>query len=1096
MLLINLEIVAFGRLKHCQLHFSPGLAILFGANEQGKSTILACIKALFYGFPNNPRNIRDNERRRYQPWDGSRMAANLVFEHQGVRYRLERTFAKTKSGDRSFLMDDVTGQVIMLASQKEVGESLLQITAEEFVNTVFIGQLASPIRDPDHSTLAKLANLTGSGDENLSYKRMDEQLREAQVRLKNEKGSGGLLNEWQRLLADWTEQRQEAVRLEQQQAERMRQLERLQEAVDQANRQLADAQLQISHRQVCKELEEWRVLQQQQQKLTATASELAKVAERLRPGELTADQAFVDACRQSVKAWQACRQELLEARRTVQREVANLAASEADGADLASLAAVDRNKLNQLLHDLDELHGLIIDHRETVRAEQAETLRQLEIRLADQKSATAEAVRQAMQEHERQTVLADSLTADQRRLKEQLADEDAALARFIDDATRQAELLTADLAASQAECNQRDTTVDRLQSELMGLDGTDPASRRPAALTGGADHPGGTDGRSSPVESGQSAGPGSARTDASDQASDQKAPTVRTGRGSTWLLVVGLISLAAGIGLGGFLHPAWAALAGAGLILVIAYFLVRSGRLSGRLPPAQAGSAEAAATATLERTARRQVLQARLEGARGLAEASRQALRNLEVRQQSAYAALKQEHSERLARVSSLNSAWSGLEQRLDRQQAVIRQAQAALLQAQTDLQTTLAAADKERLTQLPKTSDPRLDALVADYQERQRQLAELLAQTGSQDISDLQRRLGQQASQQEQLDRQHRHLALLDQDLAAKAQAEKAARTRLLDYFGLFAPESDPERIEERLDWLADQLHTARLLGERLHQQELGLAESLTGESWADYDRRMTELARSIGDESAESALAAAGQAPNGLARLDPAAAVEAARLLAEDLQAERNARQVELAGLASAIRHSRQAAYRVVDYDDMICDLQVRMRAGQQHYDGLTQARTLFQEAFAELQASFGPRLNEQAARILGELTGQRYTDVKVDRSFAIKVAAPEDQVFHEWDYLSGGTVDQVYLALRLAVAGIITQAGQRMPLLLDDIFVQYDDQRALAGLRWLQNLSVQEKWQALLFTSHQRLPEMAVQLDQIVPVIPLADQIISAD
>ena len=64
----------------------------------------------------------------------------------------------------------------------------------------------------------------------------------------------------------------------------------------------------------------------------------------------------------------------------------------------------------------------------------------------------------------------------------------------------------------------------------------------------------------------------------------------------------------------------------------------------------------------------------------------------------------------------------------------------------------------------------------------------------------------------------------------------------------------------------------------------------------------------------------------------------------------------------------------------------------------------------------------------------------------------------------------MDQAYLALRLAVAELLF-AGQ--PLLLDDIFVQYDDQRAQNGLAFLRRRVEEGKQgQTVLFTCHSRI------------------------
>jgi uncharacterized protein YhaN len=117
---------------------------------------------------------------------------------------------------------------------------------------------------------------------------------------------------------------------------------------------------------------------------------------------------------------------------------------------------------------------------------------------------------------------------------------------------------------------------------------------------------------------------------------------------------------------------------------------------------------------------------------------------------------------------------------------------------------------------------------------------------------------------------------------------------------------------------------------------------------------------------------------------------------------------------------------------------------------------------------------------------LTRSRYEALKIDRSFAIQVAVPEDQNFHDWRFFSGGTIDQVYLALRLAIAGIIQAGSEPLPLLLDDALVQYDDGRASAALDYLSRHSQETGGQVLLMTSQARIKAIAGQISPAISVL----------
>jgi uncharacterized protein YhaN len=73
-----------------------------------------------------------------------------------------------------------------------------------------------------------------------------------------------------------------------------------------------------------------------------------------------------------------------------------------------------------------------------------------------------------------------------------------------------------------------------------------------------------------------------------------------------------------------------------------------------------------------------------------------------------------------------------------------------------------------------------------------------------------------------------------------------------------------------------------------------------------------------------------------------------------------------------------------------------------------------------------------------------------------------------------MSEGTCDQVYLALRLAGLSLYLEKEEPLPFIVDDILVNFDDQRSLATLRVLAELSSQT--QVIMFTHHAHIVELA--------------------
>lgn len=125
---------------------------------------------------------------------------------------------------------------------------------------------------------------------------------------------------------------------------------------------------------------------------------------------------------------------------------------------------------------------------------------------------------------------------------------------------------------------------------------------------------------------------------------------------------------------------------------------------------------------------------------------------------------------------------------------------------------------------------------------------------------------------------------------------------------------------------------------------------------------------------------------------------------------------------------------------------------------------------ELSSTIRDSFGLYLNKTASELIDGITGGIYNSMSVDENLNVFMNTKAKLV--PVDLVSSGTMDQIYLALRLAAAKLI-QAGQdEMPLVFDDSFVLYDDSRLRTALKWLCKAY---KGQIIVFTCHQREAQM---------------------
>ncbi len=133
----------------------------------------------------------------------------------------------------------------------------------------------------------------------------------------------------------------------------------------------------------------------------------------------------------------------------------------------------------------------------------------------------------------------------------------------------------------------------------------------------------------------------------------------------------------------------------------------------------------------------------------------------------------------------------------------------------------------------------------------------------------------------------------------------------------------------------------------------------------------------------------------------------------------------------------------------------------------DRKKQAVVLAEEKLKELSSQLRDRLkiqiNEKASEIICAFTGGKYTQLLVDEDLKMSVIFEGKKIPIE--RLSRGTIEQIYLAFRMAVTEVVGQ--EEYPVILDDTFAYYDDRRLEYTLRWLY----ENKKQVLIFTCQKR-------------------------
>lgn len=316
------------------------------------------------------------------------------------------------------------------------------------------------------------------------------------------------------------------------------------------------------------------------------------------------------------------------------------------------------------------------------------------------------------------------------------------------------------------------------------------------------------------------------------------------------------------------------------------------------------------------------------------------------------------------------------------------------------------------------------------------RQAAKILERYGVDDVEEIAALAGNYQQRMAAADQAAQQVRMIQGGLKDRQARLENSRQELFRFVHTFAPE-----VKE-LFGVSAALSRALNLGERetLARSKLEGAQRLTQALQAQGGRELTE------------------ETPLSQPTLSlEQAAQETGRL------------QVELERLDRALNQARGKQQALGDPAILAARLEQveeELERRRREYQAISIAMETLQQANAQLQQRFSPQLNRAAGALLSRLTGGKYHALSLDKELEASASGERDVLPHSALYLSKGTVDQIYLAVRLAVCDLCLPDA---PLVLDEALAAFDDVRAKRALELLQELSAQR--QILLFSCHHR-------------------------
>lgn len=151
----------------------------------------------------------------------------------------------------------------------------------------------------------------------------------------------------------------------------------------------------------------------------------------------------------------------------------------------------------------------------------------------------------------------------------------------------------------------------------------------------------------------------------------------------------------------------------------------------------------------------------------------------------------------------------------------------------------------------------------------------------------------------------------------------------------------------------------------------------------------------------------------------------------------------------------------------------------AEETEIEALNLAMETIEKLSGNIHNRVGDRLRQRTSEILCEITGGKYREVLMDAGLHMMVNIEDRTV--PLASLSRGTLEQIYFALRMA-AGELLCGQECFPVILDDVFGMYDEERLASALRWLHK----EQRQVIISTCHKR--EMEILEKEGIPFCKL--------
>ena len=194
----KIKINSFGKLENKEYNLSENINLIYGKNEAGKSTLLKFIQNTFYGTSKNKKGKTFSDYDLYKPWNDGNFSGKIKYKlDSGEEYEVYREFGKKSPKIYNNKLEDISKKFNI---DKTTGNEFFfeQTKVDEFTFLTSIVSMQQEVKlnkQDQNVYIQKIANLAGTGDDGVSYKKAIDKLNKKQLdEIGTDRSSGNPIN--------------------------------------------------------------------------------------------------------------------------------------------------------------------------------------------------------------------------------------------------------------------------------------------------------------------------------------------------------------------------------------------------------------------------------------------------------------------------------------------------------------------------------------------------------------------------------------------------------------------------------------------------------------------------------------------------------------------------------------------------------------------------------------------------------------------------------------------------------------------------------------------------------------------------------------